>query len=179
MKQQLLLLEDVDGLGRSGDVVTAKPGFIRNFLLPQQMAVIADKRTLKMQARLKAEREKRALVDRKEAEGVAEQIKDLVIVTEVKVDPDGKMYGSVTSLDIARLLQGKGYQLERKNVLILQPLKTLGTHTVSLRLKEGVPASFKLEIQPEGGVLPQKKVEKVEAIVEAATEEAAEEPSEE
>ena len=60
MKQQLLLLEDVDGLGRSGDVVTAKPGFSRNFLLPQSKAVIADKRTLKVQARLKAEREKRA-----------------------------------------------------------------------------------------------------------------------
>ena len=61
MKQQLLLLEDVDGLGRSGDVVTAKPGFIRNFLLPQKKAVTADKRTLKMQARLKEERERKRL----------------------------------------------------------------------------------------------------------------------
>jgi len=157
MKQQLLLLEDVDGLGRSGDVVTAKPGFIRNFLLPQQKAVIADKHTLKMQARLKAEREKKALVDRKESAELAEKIKDMVIVTEVKVDPDGKMYGSVTTLDIARLLQGKGYQLERKNILIPQPLKNLGSHTINLKLKEGVPASFTLEIQPEGGILPQKK----------------------
>ncbi len=157
MKQQLLLLEDVDGLGRSGDVVTAKPGFIRNFLLPQQKAVSADKHTLKMQARLKEEREKRAAVDRKEAEVQAEQIKTLVLAIEVKVDPDGKMYGSVSTLDIARLLQAKGYQIERKSVLLSQAVKTLGNHTINLRLKEGVPATFTLEVQPEGGFLPQKK----------------------
>ena len=85
----------------------------------------------------------------------------------MKVDPDGKMYGSVTTLDIAKLLQAKGYQDPKKNVLILQPLKNLGSHTISLRLKEGVAATFTLVIQPEGGVLPQKKGE-----VEASAEEA-------
>ena len=68
MKQSLLLLKDVDGLGRSGEVVSAKPGFVRNFLLPQKHAVIADKHTLKMQARLQEERARHAEVDRKEAE---------------------------------------------------------------------------------------------------------------
>lgn len=158
MKQQLLLLEDIDGLGRSGDVVTAKPGFIRNFLLPQKKALPADKHTLKMQARLKEEREKRAAVDRKEAEAQAELIKTLSLSIEVKIDPDGKMYGSVSTLDIARLLQGKGYAIDRKSVLLFQPIKTLGSHSVNLRLKEGVPASFTLMVEPEGGFLPQKKV---------------------
>ena len=157
MKQQLLLLEDVDGLGRSGDVVTAKPGFIRNFLLPQKKAVSADKHTLKMQTRLKEEREKRAAVDRKEAEAQAEQIKTLVLAIEVKVDPDGKMYGSVSTLDIARLLQAKGYQIDRKSVQLTQAIKTLGNHSVSLRLKEGVPATFTLEVQPEPGLIFNKK----------------------
>ncbi len=166
MKQQLLLLEDVDGLGRSGDVVTAKPGFIRNFLLPQKKALVADKRTLKMQTRLKEEREKRALVDKGEAEKFAASIKDLVIATEVKVDPDGKMYGSVTTIDIARLLQSKGYGIERKNVLIQQPLKSLGVHTVNLRLKEGVLASFSLDIQPEGGPIAPKQQPEAPAPVE-------------
>lgn len=150
MKQHLLLLEDVDGLGRSGDVVTAKPGFIRNFLLPQKKAVVADKRTLKMQARLKEEREKRAIVDRKEAEAFAESIKDFVLQTEVKVDPEGRMYGSVSALDVAKLLQQKGYQLEKRNVTLAHPLKTLGSHAVSLKLKEGVMASFTLQIVAEG-----------------------------
>jgi large subunit ribosomal protein L9 len=157
MKQQLLLLDDVDGLGRSGDVVTAKPGFIRNFLLPQKKAVIADKNTLKMQARLKEEREKKAAVDRKEAEELAAKLAGVVISTEVKIDPEGKMYGSVTSLDIARLIQAEGYPIERKNVLLSHPIKNLGRHTVELKLKEGVPASFMLEVIPEGGQLPVKE----------------------
>jgi large subunit ribosomal protein L9 len=161
MKQQLLLLEDVDGLGRSGDVVTAKPGFIRNFLLPQKKAVIADKQTLKMQARLKEEREKRAIVDRKEAEELAATLVNYVLETEVKVDPEGKMYGSVSTLDIARMLQAKGYAFERKNISLLQPIRTLGTHIINLKLKEGVQAKFTLEVLPEGGPLPLKKEEEV------------------
>ena len=157
MRQQLLLLEDVDGLGRSGDVVIAKPGFIRNFLLPQKKAVVADKRTLKMQTRLKEEREKRASVDRKESEELALKMKDLVLVAVVKVDQEGRMYGSVSTLDVARLLQEKGYTIDRKSVLLPQALKSLGTYPITLKLKEGVPAICTLEIQPEGGILPQKK----------------------
>jgi large subunit ribosomal protein L9 len=157
MKQQLLLLEDVDGLGRSGDVVTAKPGFIRNFLLPQKKAVHADINTLKMQARLKAEREKRAAIDQKEAEEYAVTLKGFVLTTEVKVDPEGRMYGSVNALEISRLMQAKGYSIDKKNVVLQQPIKNLGIHTVNLKLKEGVPATFTLEILPEGGPLPKKE----------------------
>ncbi|MCC5831889.1 MAG: 50S ribosomal protein L9 [Chlamydiales bacterium] len=154
MKQQLLLLEDVDGLGRSGEVVTAKPGFIRNFLLPQKKAVIADKNALKMQARLQEEREKKAAVDRKEAQELSSKLAEVVISTEAKIDPDGKMYGSVTSLDIARLMQAEGHPIERKHVLLSHPIKTLGRHKIELKLNEGVPASFMLEVIPEGGQLP-------------------------
>lgn len=157
MKQSLLLLEDVDGLGRSGDVVTAKPGFIRNFLLPQKKAVIADKQTLKMQARLKEERAKRAAVDRKESEEFAAKLTGMEISIEVKIDPEGKMYGSVTTLDISRLLQERGYGIERRQVLLPQPIKNLGRHTINLRLKENVPATFVLEVTPEGGPLPVKE----------------------
>lgn len=149
MKQQLLLLDDVDGLGRSGDIVSAKPGFIRNFLLPQKKAVVADKRTLRMQARLKEERLKKAAIDRQEAEGMAARMTGLVIRIEVKVDPEGKMYGSVTMLDIARLLQEKDFEVERKNVLLPQPIKMPGTYQIQLKLKEGVVASFTLEIASE------------------------------
>lgn len=149
-KTQLLLLEDVDGLGRSGDVVTAKAGFIRNFLLPKKKAVIADKHTLRMRARLQEEREKQAAVDRKESEALAAQFEGYILQVAVKVDPEGNMYGSVTQHDIAKLLQEKGMPIERKHILLPQALKTIGTHTVNVRLKEGVPASFSLEIIAEG-----------------------------
>lgn len=153
MRQQLLLLEDIDGLGRSGEIVTAKPGFIRNFLLPKKKAVIADKLTLKLQAKLQEERGKRAAVDRADAEKLAKALADLVLETEVKVDRDGKMYGSVTQLEIARLLQDKGYEIDRKHVTLPQAVKRLGKHEIPLRLKEGVLATVVLVVKPEGGDL--------------------------
>lgn len=149
-KQKLLLIEDVDDLGRSGEIVSAKPGYARNYLIPQKKGVIADKHTLKMQARLQEERAKLAAVDRKEAEDFAASLAGFVLVKEVKVDPEGNMYGSVSSLDIARMMQEKGFPLERRHILLPQPLKTVGVHTISLRLKEGVTATFQLEILGEG-----------------------------
>lgn len=162
MKQQLLLLKDVDGLGRSGDVVTAKPGHIRNYLLPQQMAVIADKHTLKLREKLQAEREKQAAVDRKESETLAATLATIKIETEVEITADGKPYGSVSTLDIARLLQEKEQPIERKHVILPQPIKTLGTHKIELRLKEGVPAEVTLEVTPKGGPVVIEEAPKAE-----------------
>ncbi len=166
MKQQLLLINDVDGLGRSGEIVTAKPGFIRNFLLPKKHAVVADKHTLKLQAKLQEERAKRTAVDRSASEQLAAKLAELSIEVEAKVDSDGKMYGSVTQGEMAKLLKAQGYELERKNITLPQAIKKLGKYTIPLRLKEGVEASFTLLVTPEGGPLPEKKVE-AEAPVEA------------
>lgn len=149
MKQQLLLLEDVDGLGRSGDIVTAKSGFIRNFLLPQKKALIASSQSLKMQARLKEERAKKAIVDREESLKWAAAFEGVVLKTVVKVDPEGNMYGSVTAIDIAKMMQEKGYAIEKKHVAMHQPIKTVGSHAIAFRLNEGVPASVTLEITAE------------------------------
>lgn len=162
MKNQMLLIEDVDDLGRSGDVVKVKPGFARNFLLPQRKAVVADKFTLRLQEKLKDERSKRAAVDKGEAEILAERINPMTLSIEVKVDPDGHMYGSVNAMDIVRLFENEGISLEKRNIVLPQALKELGEHKITLKLKEGVPASFNLVIVPEAGtVLPQKPVETV------------------
>lgn len=149
MNYQLLLIEDVDDLGRSGQVVKVKPGYARNFLLPQKFAVIADKGTLRMQSRLQEERAKRAEVDKKEAEILAERIKGKELTILVKVDPDGHMYGSVAAGDITHLLEREGISIEKKHVILPQPIKQLGPVTINLRLKEGVPSSFKLIVESE------------------------------
>jgi len=149
MRNQLLLLEDVDDLGRSGDIVSVKPGFSRNYLLPQKKAVIADPYTLRMQAKLKEERAKRADVDRKHSEELAQKIEGLSLEIAVKVDPDGHMYGSVTQADIIQLLEPMGIPLERRNVLLPHPIKTLGQQTIQLKLKEGIPAHFTLNVIAE------------------------------
>lgn len=151
-KQQLLLLDDVDSLGRKGEIVSAKPGYVRNFLLPRGLAVVASANTLRKQESLKAEREKQAIIDRQESESLAKQLEGMVLETKVKVDPEGHMYGSVTPNDIAKLFAEKGFAVERRYILINKPIKESGMHKVPLKLKEGILVHCQLSIIPEGMV---------------------------
>lgn len=153
MGNQLLLLEDVDNLGRSGDLVSVKPGYSRNFLVPQKKAVVADKFTLRMQARLKEERAKLAEVERGEAEALSRKLEGMVLGIEVKIDPDGHMYGSVASTDIVNLFEAEGVKIEKRHVLLPHPIKDLGVHLIRLKLKEGIPAQVTLHVIPEGCVI--------------------------
>jgi large subunit ribosomal protein L9 len=152
MKQQLLLLEDVESLGKKGEIVSAKPGYVRNYLLPKGYAVVASPNTIRKQERLRKERQQQALVDRREAEALAREIEGLTIETRVKVDPEGHMYGSVSAADIAQLFQEQGIPLDRKNVLVTRPIKKTGSHPLSIRLKEEVLASCTLLILAEGAI---------------------------
>lgn len=174
-KQQLLLIEDVDGLGRKGEVVSgAKPGFVRNYLLPCKKAVVADLRTLRMQERLQEERAKQAVIDKKASEEIAKKIENKVISIEVKVDQSGHMYGSVTAKDVVSILDENAITVERKMVLLPTPIKKLGTYNVPLRLNEGVETSFNLNVKgenlPEAPVV-QEKPPAPDATDEAITEE--------
>lgn len=149
MKNQLLLLEDVHNVGRKGDLVKVKPGFARNFLIPKQIALVADKSVVKIQARLKEERAKQAIIDKKDSEELAARLQTLTVTHEVKVDADGHMYGSVTAKNIVELLSAEGIEIERRMVSIDHPFKQLGVHTVNLKLKEGVLAHFNLKLIPD------------------------------
>lgn len=153
MKQQLLLLQDVDALGKKGELVTAKPGYVRNFLLPKGLAVVASPNTIRKQERLRAERAKQAVVDRKESEELAIQVEGTALEIRVKVDPEGHMYGSVSAADIAQLFQEKGLPVDKKAVLVTKPIKVTGAHKISLKLKEGVTATSLLNIIPEGMIM--------------------------
>jgi len=150
MATKYLLLEDVEGLGRKGHIVNAKAGYARNYLVPQGFALIADPRTLRMQARLQADREAKAAEDRQEAEAQAAQIAELLIEVVVKTDHDGHMYGSVSTHDIQHLLAQKGIQVDKRAIQLKHALKTLGVHKVGLKLKEGVPATVALHVSAEG-----------------------------
>lgn len=157
MKQQLLLLEDVEGLGRSGDLVVARPGYVRNYLLPQKKAIVASNRTLRLQEKLREQRLLQATADRQEAEELAATLKDIVLEFLVRVDPDNNMYGSVTVSDIIQAAATKGIALVRKNFPHAHyAVKKLGRHLVELRLKEDVSAMLVLEIASDHE-LPRKE----------------------
>ena len=175
-KTKLLLLEDVTNLGRKGELASAKPGFVRNYLLPQKKAVIADKRTIRLQERLQVERQEQAAADKKDSEALAARLKEKTLSTKVKNDPHGHLYGSVAAVDIVKILgEQEGITIERKNVILPKPFKTVGVFEVELRLKEDVPATFKLKIEGETKVQEAKsKVEVVEEGQEEGAEAAAE-----
>ena len=149
MKQQYLLLEDVEDIGRSGEIIGAKPGFARNYLLPQKKAVTASAHTLRMQSKLQEERAKKAVIDKEEAEQLATKLEGMALTITVKVDPEGHLYGSVTQTDIVHLFGKEGFHFERRNVILLHPLKELGIKNLTLKLKEGVMCNYTLNIVSE------------------------------
>ena len=154
MKQQYLLIADVEDVGRSGEVISVKNGFARNFLLPQGKAVRASEHTLRMQARLQEERAKQAAVDRKDAEALAEKLGGMTLQITVKVDPEGNMYGSVGYADILELFAKEGIKLDRRNICLNKPLKEVGVLPMTLKLKEGVVCQYTLHILGEQASSP-------------------------
>lgn len=150
MATKLLLIEDVEDLGRSGDIVSVRPGFSRNYLLPQGFAVVADKNALRMQARLQEERKKQAILDKQEADATASALQDVTLTTIVKVDQEGHMYGSVSAHDVVNLLQAQAnIPLEKRAVVLKHAIKEIGAHQITIKLKEGVTASITLNVESE------------------------------
>jgi large subunit ribosomal protein L9 len=160
MKNQMLLLEDVDKLGRKGDIVNVKPGYARNYLLPQKLCVIASPSTLRMRARLQEERAKQALIDREDSESLARRVEGMTLTAEVKLDPEGNLYGSVGVTDILALFKEQGIEMEKRCIVLPHPIKKVGLYELSLKLKEGVPAHFKLEVLGDRPIAtPEEKTE--------------------
>lgn len=147
---KLLLIQDVEDLGRSGDIVAVKPGFARNFLVPKKLAVVASAHALKMQARLQEERLKRAAHDKQEAEQIAASVEGLTVTTTAKVDHEGHMYGSVSASDIAALIHAQaGLTIEKRSIQLKHALKAIGVFEIPLKLKEGIVAKVTVQIDAE------------------------------
>lgn len=173
MATKLMLVKDVFKLGRSGDVVSVKPGFARNFLVPQGFAVPADRNALRRQKDLQEQRRQKAAQDLAESESLKAQLDGKTFTVEVKVDHEGHMYGSVSVLDIVRLVQeNEGIELDRQSIDLAQPIKATGIHHVTLKFKEDVEARITLKVFPEGYVEPEAEAEvEVEAAEEEETSE--------
>jgi large subunit ribosomal protein L9 len=145
----LILKEEVPGLGDPGELVKVKVGFARNFLIPQGKAVLAtDSRVLELEhtKRLVAEKLAKEL---KDLRAVRDRLQSLDLEVVAKAGDEGKLFGSVTSANIADLLIEKGFEIDRRKVLLAEPIKEVGEHTVLLRLRKDVVAELKLKVSPE------------------------------
>lgn len=149
MANKLLLLQDVEDLGRSGELVSVKAGYARNFLIPQKKAVIADKNTVNLQAKLQEERAKRAEEERVIARQICDAISGKEFTFHAKMDPDGHLFGSITILDLVKLLQNSGYKVEKRHVLLASPLKARGVYPLTIKFEDDVEATINVVIAPE------------------------------
>ncbi|MEE9147454.1 MAG: 50S ribosomal protein L9 [Candidatus Tectomicrobia bacterium] len=146
---KVILITEVGGLGEIGDIVEVADGYGRNFLLPQRLAVAAtakNTRQLEHESRLREHRIARA---RKAAETVAGKLQAMSCRFTRKVGEEGRLFGSVTTMDIAEQLQGAGLEVERRRIVLDQPIKSLGDFTVAVRLQADVMSSVKVSVVPE------------------------------
>jgi large subunit ribosomal protein L9 len=146
---EVILLEDVPSLGQVGDLVRVADGYARNFLLPRKKAVRATSKKLKA-----LEHEKRLVQDRleksvRDAERLAKRLEDYSCTIAKSVGESGKLFGAVTSMEIEQNLQENGFQIERKNILLEEPIKSLGIYTVPVKLNPDVTTNLKVWVVKE------------------------------
>jgi large subunit ribosomal protein L9 len=175
---EIILLERVEKLGQIGDVVKVKPGFARNYLLPQKKALRATKANLAVFEKQRVQIEANNLELKAEAEKVAGRMNDVQIVVIRQAGDSGQLYGSVSARDIAEALTTDGYSVDRSQVAIEHPIKTLGLEKVRLRLHPEVSVTVTVNVarsaeeaemqRARGGMVSASLLEDEEEAAEAA-----------
>jgi large subunit ribosomal protein L9 len=143
---QVILQSDVQNLGESGELVKVRPGFARNFLLPRKLAVPATTAQINRLNHEKAVAVARAEKNKKEAQVVADQINALKITLARPVGEDDKLFGSVTAKEIENEVKKTGVAFDRKKMHLAEPLKSIGTFEIPVKLMPGVTATLKVEV---------------------------------
>src|SRR5213594_2979954 len=170
--KQVLLREDIDKLGARGEVVRVKAGYARNYLLPRKLAVEATANNVRQIEGEKAALAKREAKERSTAELQASQLQKLTLKFERKVGEAGVLYGSVTSMDIAHALHEQGYEIDRRKIVLREPIKGFGNYTVPVRLHRDVTVELPVNVLGEGGVEVNVEALQAEAAAEQPVAEA-------
>lgn len=147
---KLILRADVDNLGRLGDIVTVKPGYGRNYLIPQGLAMTVTDANLKRFENERKKLEAKADSLRAAANEIAAKIAACPISIEVRVGEGDKLYGSVTSANIVAALAENGLEIDRKKIILKDPIRALGDFTIAVRLHPDVQAEIKLSVVRHG-----------------------------
>jgi large subunit ribosomal protein L9 len=154
-KMKVLLVQDVQHLGKAGEIKDVAGGFGRNYLIPKGFAVFATSGQIKQAEQRMAADRKRADAARKDAEAVAARLNGKSISFTVKVGEQGRLYGSVTSGDIAEQIEQQlKVEIDRRKIELDEPIKTVGTHEVTIRLVAGVEPVVNVVVAGEGGPAP-------------------------
>jgi len=146
MNVQVILSEDVPSLGRPGDVVKVRAGYARNYLLPRGLAVEANSKNLRAFEHQKGLAMLRREANKGQALKLKQQLEALALMIGANAGEEGKLFGSVTNIDIERALRERGFDIERRKIMLAEPIKQLGEFTVPVRLDPEVEAGVKLTV---------------------------------
>jgi len=142
----IILLKDYDGLGESGDVVAVKPGFARNKLIPEGIALRASKRNMAIAEERKMVNKNRQKREEASNEAILKKLSKTEITIEAQVGDEDKMFGSVTALDIHKSLEEKGVTVDRNTILLDEPIKALGIYHVPVRIAPELTGDIKIYV---------------------------------
>ena len=146
---KVILRRDVKGLGHEGDLRDVKDGYARNYLIPSGAALLADSGAMKNWERHRAEREDRERTMREEAAATAQRVGELRLEIGVKAGDKNRLFGSVTNREIADLLGKEGVQVDRHQIALREPIKTVGEHRVTVHLFTGIDAQVTVNVVPQ------------------------------
>ena len=141
---KVILKEDLEKLGQAGSVVDVKDGYARNYLVPRNLAEIATKGNLASIERILKEKETRENKKKKEALALRDKLEGISCTSEVLVGEEDKVFGSVTVIEISRMLKDKGFFIDKRNILVEEPIKALGVFSIPVKLHPEVIANLKL-----------------------------------
>tara|TARA_B100001173_G_scaffold245897_1_gene216158 strand:- start:6 stop:449 length:444 start_codon:yes stop_codon:yes gene_type:complete len=143
---EIILLQDYDGLGEAGDLVNVKPGFARNKLIPEGVALRASKRNLAISRERKITTQNKKVREAALYDSLAKTLSKTEITIEAQVGEEDKMFGSVTAMDIHKALLEKDIEVERQGILLDEPIKALGIYHVSVRVAPNVNSDIKVYV---------------------------------
>ncbi len=146
---KVILREDVTHLGTSGDIVTVKPGYARNYLIPQGLAAMATSRNIGMMDHKLREIQKQIDVAKAEADQIKARLASLSVTITKAAGENDKLFGSVTNKDIEKALASEGVTADKRRIIIEEPIKALGVYTIGLKMFGGDMAEFKLWVVKE------------------------------
>lgn len=160
---KLILRADVDSLGSLGDIVTVKSGYGRNYLIPQGLAMPASEANLKQFDLEKRKLQEMADNLRTQAEGLKDRLAEVEAKIEVRVGEGDKLYGSVTAVNIADALAELDFEIDRRKILLSDPIRSLGEYAVEIKLHPEVRGEVKLVVAKVGQPMEEELAEEVEA----------------
>jgi large subunit ribosomal protein L9 len=147
---EVILRQYVEHLGKRGDIVKVAAGYARNYLLPRKLALPATDGNKRHVERERKIMEVKEADEKAQAAAIASRIEAIDVVISRRVGDTDQLYGSVTSADIADYLKGKGYEIDRRKLILPEPIKTIGTHPVPLKLHRDVTVTINVRVAKEG-----------------------------